>query len=252
MTIYLPVLTFHSIDDRPSAISFSPKLFQRGMAKLHEKGYQTLSLMKTADCLRRGVPFPEHSLVITFDDGYQTVYDQAFPVLQRYGMSATVFLTVGAKGATHSANRLPSLEARSMLAWYEIREMQRWGIEFGAHTLTHPDLTRLPLEQVELEICKSKKILEDALGTEILCFSYPHGRFNHQSYEIVRHHFDCACSVKLGLVTLSSELYTLERVDAYYYLRKIWLFDLMWTRLFPWYIRTRSIPLRIRRAFSNN
>lgn len=49
------------------------------------------------DCPRQGKPFPERSFVITFDDGYQSVFNEAFPVLQRYGMSATVFLTVGEK-----------------------------------------------------------------------------------------------------------------------------------------------------------
>ena len=120
----LSILTFHSLDDCSSVISFSPALFRSGMAKLHESGYRTLGLLDVVDCLRRGAPFPDRSLAITFDDGYQSVYDEAFPALQRYGMSATVFLTVGEK-ATRSVNRLPSLSDRPMLAWHEIREMQR-------------------------------------------------------------------------------------------------------------------------------
>lgn len=51
-TVSLPILTFHSIDDRPSAISFSPRVFGRGMTKLHESGHRTLSLLEAADCLR--------------------------------------------------------------------------------------------------------------------------------------------------------------------------------------------------------
>ena len=100
----LPVLTFHALDDRRSVISILPQVFRRGMARLHESGYRTLSLLAAVDCLRRGVSFPDRALVITFDDGYQTVYDEAFPVLQRYGMPATVFLTVGEKGATKSGS----------------------------------------------------------------------------------------------------------------------------------------------------
>ena len=243
----LPILTFHSLDDRSSVISFSPRVFLRGMARLYESGYQTLSLLEAVDYLRRDAPFPGRSFVITFDDGYQTVYDEAFPVLQRYGMSATVFLTVGEKGAVQPGNRLPSLEGRSMLAWHEIQEMQRWGIEFGAHTLTHPNLTRLPRDQIEAEVCGSKVIIEDALSTPVSCFTYPDGHYDRRSCEIVRQHFACACSVKLGLITARSDLYTLERVDAYY-LRTDRLFDVMLTRLFPWYIRVRSIPRRIRRV----
>ncbi|MBC8427728.1 polysaccharide deacetylase family protein [bacterium] len=243
----LPILTFHSLDDRSSVISFSPRVFLRGMARLYESGYQTLSLLEAVDYLRRDAPFPGRSFVITFDDGYQTVYDEAFPVLQRYGMSATVFLTVGEKGVVQPGARLPSLEGRSMLAWHEIQEMQRWGIDFGVHTLTHPDLTRLSFDQLETEVCDSKSIIEDALSVKAVSFAYPYGYYDRRSREIVRQHFACACSVKLGLITARSDLYTLERVDAYY-LRTDRLFDVMLTRLFPWYIRARNIPRRIRRA----
>jgi peptidoglycan/xylan/chitin deacetylase (PgdA/CDA1 family) len=255
MVASLPVLTFHALDEAdrtdrsPSVISFSPGVFQRGMAKLYESGYQTLSLMEAVDCLRRGASFPDRSFVITFDDGYQTVYDEAFPVLQRYGMSATVFLTVGEKGTARPSGPLPPLNDHSMLSWHQIREMQQWGIAFGAHTLIHPDLTRLPFDQVEAEVLVSKAIIEDALGVRVDCFAYPYGRYDHRSREIVQQHFTCACSDELGLITASSDPYALERVDAYY-LRMDWLFGMMLTRLFPWYIRGRRIPRRLRRAVS--
>lgn len=247
MAAYLSVLTFHSLDDGTSVISFSPRVFRRGMAGLHENCYQTLSLVEAVDYLRRGAPFPNRSFVITFDDGCQTVYDEAFPVLQRYGMSATVFLTVGEKGTARPAGRLPSLNDRSMLTWRQIREMQRWGIAFGAHTLTHPDLTRSPVDRIEAEVRDSKAIIEDALGVRVDCFAYPYGRYDYRSRDIVRQHFACACSDELGLITTRSDPYGLERVDAYY-LRTDRSFDLMLTRLFPWYIRGRSIPRSIRRA----
>ena len=100
MAACLPILSFHALEDQPSVTSFSPSVFRRGMAKLHESGFRALSLLEAVDDLRRGNPFPKRSFVITFDDGYQSVYDQAFPVLQRHGMSATVFLTVGDRGTT--------------------------------------------------------------------------------------------------------------------------------------------------------
>jgi hypothetical protein len=79
------------------------------------------------------------------------------------------------------------------------------------------------------------------------CFAYPFGRYDQRSREIVQHHFSCACSDKLGLITRDSDLYALERVDAYY-LRTDRLFDIMLMRLFPWYIVARSIPRQIRHA----
>jgi len=243
----LPILVFHTIENLSAPISFSPLVFRNGIAKLHEGGYQTLSLLKLVDYLRQGKPFPEHSLVITFDDGYQTVYHEAFPILQCYGMSATVFLTVGGKGTERPGDRLPPFKGRPMLSWHEIREMHRWGIDFGAHTLTHPDLTRLPVNRIEMEISHSKAIIEDALGDSVSSFAYPYGCYNKQCKEIAMENFACACSTKLGLVTAGSDLYALERIDTYTF-RSDRLFDLMLTTLFPWYIRAYSISNWIRHA----
>jgi len=247
MVPYLPILTFHALDDQSSVISFSPELFRSGIAKLYEKGYRTVSLLEAANCLGRGKRFSDRSFVITFDDGYESIYKEAFPVLQYYGLSATVFLTVGEKEATNPAYRLPSLNGRSMLSWTEIQEMKRWGILFGAHTLNHPDLTRIPRERMEVEIRDSKKIIENSLGTPVSSFAYPYGRYNKPIRDLVQQHFASACSDKLGLMSVNSDPYALERVDAYY-LRTDKLFDLIWTRAFPSYIQVRGIFRRIRRA----
>jgi hypothetical protein len=125
----VPILTFHSLDDLGSVISFSPALFQRGLSRLREHGYRTIDLMEAVDILSRGTMLspPDRCFVITFDDGYGNNYREAFAVLQQLGMSATVFLTVGA-GSTASAAKLPSLNGRDMLSWSEIREMHHSGV----------------------------------------------------------------------------------------------------------------------------
>ena len=134
-----------------------------------------------------------------------------------------------------------------MLSWDEICEMHRSGINFGAHTMTHPDLTRLEDRELQTEIYGSKSIIEDALGSSVTCFAYPYGRYDHHSRDIVQQHFACACSDKLGLANAGSDLFALERVDAYY-LKTERLFGIMLTRFFPWYVRARSFPRWIRRA----
>jgi len=247
MASKLPVLTFHDVDERRSKISFSPRIFKRGLKRLHESGFCTLSLPEIVHNLSCREAFPDHSLAITFDDGYQSVFNEAFPVLQQYGMSATVFLTVGNKESKGSDARLPSINGRPMLNWQEIKEMQLGGIEFGAHTLTHPNLTRLSSDQVKTEVYESKAIIEEKLGTSVTCFAYPFGRSDYQSRGIVKSHFDCACTDKLGLVAPGSDPFALARVDAFY-LRAERLFDTMLSGLFPWYIGACAVPRRIRRA----
>jgi peptidoglycan/xylan/chitin deacetylase (PgdA/CDA1 family) len=137
----LPVLMFHAIEDSGDTISFPPALFEQGIDQLHAHGYQALRL---AD-----VPagrWPARAVALTFDDGYQSVFRTAFPVLRRRGFTATVFLTTGAIGTSADPARPPHPGRRSMLSWPEIQEMRAAGFSFGAHTHTHPNLTRLHFE----------------------------------------------------------------------------------------------------------
>lgn len=244
MAVSIPILLFHTLEEKRSVISFSPGLFQRGMQRLYRKGYRTLTLCQAAAYIHRGHPFPERSLVLTFDDGFQTIYEEAFPILEQLGMAATVFLTVGRSGPLRATDRLPSHEGRPMLNWAQIREMQSCGISFGAHTLTHPDLTRLHPNRAEVEIRDSKAIIEDVLGHRVDCFAYPYGRYNLRVHDIARQHFSYACAVELKLISMQSDLYALERVDAFY-LQPDPFFSLITSRLFPWYIRLRNIARRI-------
>ena len=242
----LPILTFHSIDDLGSINSFPTQLFQRCISKLSKAGYKTIGLMEAIGLLRMGKSIPDRSFIITFDDGYQNVYAKAFPVLEAHGMTATIFLTVGNKKLALSNDRLPSFCGNSMLSWNEIRSMSARGFSFGAHTLSHPDLTTLNSDQIEKEIRGSKEVIENALGEPVLSFSYPYGRYNTKCIEIVRRLFTCACTDRLGLVAKGCDPYTLARVETYY-MRSECIFDMMKSNLFPWYIKARGIPRRIRR-----
>lgn len=248
MPAFLPILTFHDIADDSSNTSFPPAVFKKGMEQLHARGFRALGLLEAADLVRRGAEFPEQAFAITFDDGYETVYTEAFPVLAGHGFAATVFLTVPRDADRGDRDRLASLGGRSMLSWAQIREMAGGGIELGAHTLTHPDLTHISPDQVAEEVCGSKGIIEDAVGVSVSCFAYPFGRHDREARESVRQHFSCACSDKLGLATGRSDPHALERVDAYY-LRTDRLFALVPSKWLPWYVWARSVPRRLRRQF---
>ena len=246
----IPILTFHAIEERPGVIGFPPSALRRALRHLREKGHRSIRLSEVAALLASGQAFPDRSFVITFDDGYRNVYEAAFPILQELGLTATVFLTVGPSGAEASPQRFPPLGGRPMLSWAEVREMAAAGLEFGAHTLTHPDLKRLSPDQAETEIAESKKRIEDALGTPVEGFAYPFGRYDPVSVEIVRGLFHCACSDRLGLVTTGSDRWLLPRVDAYY-LRSLLVFALTAT---PWlgaYLALRNIPRQMRRRLAS-
>lgn len=237
----LPILTFHALDAKSDAIAFPPERFERGLQTLHERGYRSIALTDAADLARGGKGFPDDTFVLTFDDGYQSVHEHALPLLQRFGLTATVFVPVGADGCP------PRLEGREMLDANGIRALRSAGIHVGAHTVSHRDLTRLSDDQLEAEVRNSKAFLEDVLGEQVTTFCYPYGRHDRRVREVVGRHFQCACSDRLGLVTSGSDPLALERVDAYYLRsgrRLAWIAE-PW---FPWYLQLRALPRRLRRA----
>jgi len=235
------ILTYHSIDDSGSVVSTSRKTFQKQMRSLSESSFNVISLNAIMDCLHENRPLPSRALAITFDDGYRNVYTEAFPVLEKHGFGATVFLISDYCGKDSDwPGNSPSFERRPLLSWSEIEEMRRHGFEFGAHTATHPDLTRVSIQQAEREITGSKAEIEDRLGVEARCFAYPYGKYNSEVQEIVRTQFPGACSTKLGKVRSDCDPHALRRIDMYY-LSRPELFSALSTNLLEWYLGVRQV-----------
>ncbi len=240
------ILTYHSIDNSGSVVSTSPETFQRQMQFLSESSFNVVSLNVIMDCLHENRPLPSRALAITFDDGYENVYTDAFPVLEKYGFGATVFLITDYCGKDSDwPGNAPSFERRPLLSWTEIEEMRRHGFEFGAHTATHPNLTQVSIQQAEREIIGSKAEIEDRLGVEATSFAYPYGKYNSEVEEIVRTQFLGACSTILGKVRSDCDLHELRRIDMYY-LSRPELFSALSTNLLEWYLGVRQVLRELR------
>src|SRR5258705_12916771 len=142
------------------------------MQLLHERGIRVIPLSEVCQALS-GQAGTEPLLVLTFDDGFQNVYEDGLPILQRYGFPATVFLVTDYCGKLNSWPSQPAAIAhQQLLQWAEIKEMSAAGLSFGSHTRTHPDLRTVTPEAAEDEIVTSKKAIEDALGQTVDTFAY--------------------------------------------------------------------------------
>jgi peptidoglycan/xylan/chitin deacetylase (PgdA/CDA1 family) len=170
----VPILMYHSVSDNLFGkthpyyqINTSPAIFARQMRWLRQDGYRTMDLTEMLAALETGQDV-SNRVVITFDDGYQDFYSEAFPVMKQCGFTATVFL---------ATDRIKDVSARiegvDYLTWREVRELHAEGIRFGSHTVTHPDLRSLGPEQIDFELGHSKGTIEQKLGTSIGSFSYP-------------------------------------------------------------------------------
>jgi Predicted xylanase/chitin deacetylase len=107
--------------------------------------------------------------------------------------------------------------------------------------LTHPDLTRIPIQWAEREIVGSKEEIENRLSAGIKTFAYPYGRYNSKIREIVRNHFEEACcSAKLGKLEMDCDPHDLKRIDMYY-LRSEKLFRIIPTHTLDWYLQFRQV-----------
>jgi peptidoglycan/xylan/chitin deacetylase (PgdA/CDA1 family)/GT2 family glycosyltransferase len=167
-------LALHSLSAPTTAAEstyyLSPRRFQRMMRWLLAAGYKTAS---TAQWLKD--EFPRKCVLLTFDDGYDDLYDQLLPMVAEHRLTPVIFLVTDRIGATSIWDQKFGFRSRNLLTLSQIREMQKYGVEFGSHTLTHPFLPEVSHEQLRCEVSESKRRLEDLLGVEITTFAYPYG-----------------------------------------------------------------------------
>ncbi len=134
------------------------------------KHYRPFSLEDLLQTIRRTGAIPPKSIVVTFDDGYANTYSEAFPILQKYKIPATLFITTG-----FIENSVRSPYAAKMMSWKMVKEMHKSGIEIGSHTLTHPNLRNCGAKKAAYEMTESKKQIEQKIQAPVKTLAYPYG-----------------------------------------------------------------------------
>jgi peptidoglycan/xylan/chitin deacetylase (PgdA/CDA1 family) len=184
----LPILMYHSVATSPAAatrrLAVRPAEFAAQLALLQAEGMTTLPFTDVAAALHEDRPLPPRTVALTFDDGYADFHEVAFPLLQRYGCTATLFVTTGwlDDAGEHRAGR----PLDRMLSWRQLDEVASAGIEIGAHSHSHARLDQLPTRLLEWELRTSKALLEDRLGKPVPSLAYPFGYWNAGVRKAVR------------------------------------------------------------------
>jgi len=224
------------------------------MEQLRARGWQTIGMDELLAGRRAG-GWVRGAFTLTFDDGFQNFADNALPVLRDCGFTATVFVVSRWVGRTNDwpgqSRWVPRLR---LLDWDHIQSAAEAGIEIGAHSLTHPHLTRLSRAEAEREILECGREIELQIGRSVPWFAFPYGESSPDLRRIVAENFRAGFGVRLGFVTLRSSVAAIQRIDVYY-LRNARLFSAIAEEWFGWYLQfrnwmrlVRSLEKRVRRS----
>lgn len=157
--------------------------FKAQMDYLEEGGFNVASLDVVLDALKKGTALPLKTVVITMDDAYATVYDNAWPLLKEKGWPFTVFVNTDAVD-----HRL-----RDYMTWDQMRELKQHGVQFGNHTASHPHMAQSEegetearwRERLTADVRKGQQRLDEELGKTPLVLAYPYGEYNTQVADLV-------------------------------------------------------------------
>ncbi|WP_258102785.1 polysaccharide deacetylase family protein [Marinoscillum sp. MHG1-6] len=190
-------------DDQYPSTNVSLKDFKAHLSYLKDNGFQVLSFADAIDYLQSDGP-KKKTAVITIDDGYKSFYDNALPLLSKFGFPATVYINTETVGGD------------DYMTWEELRSATAQKIEIGNHTHSHKyfldesEFSRYNTFQSEIE--KSQQLIKNNLGITPVTFAYPFGEFDPKMKDIVRRAgFKAAVAQNSGVISTQTDLFRCPR-----------------------------------------
>lgn len=167
----IPILMYHSIAyEKKNELRVPIENFSQQMKYLKDNNYKTLTMEELYKHLKNNEPFPDKSIVLTFDDGYTDNFLSAYPILKENGFTATIFVITDTidKDSYY-------LNSKQLL------ELHKNGIDIGSHTTNHEKLNKASYEDQLKTLKTSKEVLEKLLNTKIDYIAYPYGKWNEDT-----------------------------------------------------------------------
>jgi peptidoglycan/xylan/chitin deacetylase (PgdA/CDA1 family) len=241
------ILTYHSISEGRSPLQIGPSLFAEQMQWLHDN-VRVVPLADVVSALVEGRPLAKRTVALTFDDGFSDFYTSAAPVLRRLNLPVTIFVLTGLCGKSNNWSGQDGgwINQHALLDWRQVAELAQQGFQFGAHSISHPVLSDLPLDEAKHEVADSKAELQDRTGQAVDFFAYPFGRWCPAVRSVVQGHYRGACSTGAGVIRPDADPFALPRVDVHYLRRPAW-FRALFTARFLTYVAGRRFVRRMRR-----
>ena len=184
------ILMYHQVGDFPAMKAHRStythyKRFAAQMAFLSLMGYTVLRLDDALACLAGTRPTPPRAVVITFDDGYENFYEYAWPILQKYGFPAMVYLISGLIGQPAQWFAADGRSTPPLMSAERIRQLHKEGVDFGSHSVSHVKLAEQNTARIQEEVRLSRASLSELLGQSVDHFCYPYGSHDLRAVEAV-------------------------------------------------------------------
>ncbi|WP_444994523.1 polysaccharide deacetylase family protein [Aliikangiella sp. IMCC44359] len=204
------ILQYHHIsDETPKSTSLSPALFKQHLAYLHQEAFKVLSVDELISLIQTKQSFPDKSVVITFDDGYRSIYKNAYPLLKQYKMPFTVFVS------TQPIKQKLS----QFMTWDELKLLSQNGATIANHSVTHPHMIRHHIaekeeqwsERITKEILSAQADIEMHIQTKSRLLAYPYGEYTNQLKAIVSQLGFVAFGQHSGAMSVNSDLQAIPR-----------------------------------------
>ncbi|SFV85575.1 Polysaccharide deacetylase [hydrothermal vent metagenome] len=186
------LLYHHFSDSTPKSTSVSPKLFEQHLQYLQENDFQVLKLETMLESLDKDLP--NKCVVLTADDAYKSIAESAYPLLKKYQMSLSVFVSTNAVDKKYKA----------MMSWQTMRDIQGETMQFYNHTKDHAHLLELNKKQIKAQITHAQKRLVQELGQRNKIFAYPYGEASLEILKQVKHMGYSAFGQQSGVVSTTS------------------------------------------------
>ena len=206
-------LTLHDVSgDKHDNITTPVEVFESFVDRVHQKG---LGLCSMKSYVQKSIDERERWIVCTFDDGYTGLLDNALPILNKYGFTASVYVCTDYLGKSNDWN-FKDKSRRMHLNVEELKELICAGWEIGSHGVTHESLLRLDDADIEWQLKESKKILEELFGP-VISYAYPYGDISPYIETQVKKYYDYAFLLTQGGVFLNTDAHKIHR----YYISEI-------------------------------
>jgi len=215
--IEVSVLMYHSISNSSGPTSIPVETFRAQIKTLRECGYRTVSLADFTAWLSAEKRLEGRSVVITFDDGFADFADSAFPILRDHNFTAAVFVPSGKIGQAEDWEGTNTAEARRLMNWAQVADLASQGIEFGGHSVSHTDLTRLSMTDLHHEVRRCRDELEQHTARPVIAFAPPFGRAHIREREEIRKWFAVSFGTQLERARPGCDQFDVPRIEMHYF-----------------------------------